>query len=74
MAGGRQSLGIWKLNNDRKDGHLFTSLKNIRTKKSSLEHSALEIQWNPIDNNHIIYAGCNSELYLMDVTKYKNIK
>lgn len=71
LVGGRNLLCIMKmknfaLNDDQKP--TFDIIKNLRNRRSSLEHTALEIQWNQKDSDKIIFSTVNSAIQLYSVT------
>ena len=66
LVGGRNLLCIMKMKNatlnegDKKP--TFDIIKNLRNRRSSLEHTALEIQWNQKDSDKIIFSTVNSAI------------
>ena len=72
MVGGRYQLCIVKLEGmNMKEEPKINLLKNMRPRKSTLEQTALEIQWNQQDSNNIIFCCANSVICHYNVTKEK---
>ena len=70
MIGGRNCLCILNLNGVSSEGSVWVDSqkmhKNLRGKKSGLSASALQIEWNQLNEDHVIYSAVNSTVNLLD--------